>query len=119
MLAEDHGVKSRVHHGGASVDNSSVVQHSSGTVDRTPTNPASTGGSYVSCSFQGTSSFEEIVMMACRLSGDTSKTLAFRRMLPLSSWQLGEAAQRNSTRLSIKNGFLSVVKGRLINFKFL
>lgn len=50
---------------------------------------------------------KSIVMMACRLSGDTSKTLAFRRMLPLSSWQLGEAAQRNSTRLSIKNGFLS------------
>lgn len=62
---------------------------------------------------------KSIVMMACRLSGHTSKTLAFRRMLPLSSWQLGEAAQRNSTRLSIKNGFLSVVKGRLINFKFL
>lgn len=49
-----------MHHGGASVDNSSVVQHSSGTVDRTPTNPASTGGFYVSCSFQGRSSFEEI-----------------------------------------------------------
>lgn len=30
---------------------------------------------------------ESIVMMACRLSGDTSKTLAFRRMLPLSSWR--------------------------------
>lgn len=47
VLAEDHGGKSRVHHGGASVDNSSVVQRSSGTVDRTPTNHASTGGSYV------------------------------------------------------------------------
>lgn len=54
MLAEDHGGKSRVHHGGASVDNSSVEQLSSGTVDRTPTNPASIGGSSVSCSFQGT-----------------------------------------------------------------
>lgn len=54
MLAEDHGGKSRVHHGGASVDNSSVEQLSSGTVDRTPTNPASIRGSSVSCSFQGT-----------------------------------------------------------------
>lgn len=54
-----------------------------------------------------------IVMMACRLSGDTSKTLAFRRILPISSSQLREAVQRSSTRLSIKNGFLSVVKGKL------
>jgi hypothetical protein len=62
---------------------------------------------------------KSIVMMACRLSGDISKTRAFRQMLPISSWHLGEAVQRNSTRLSIKDGFLSVVKGKLISFKFL
>lgn len=106
MLAGDHEGKSRVHHGGASVDNSSVVQHSSGTVDRTPTNPASTGGSYVTCSFQEIHPLRNsIVMMACPLSGDTSKALAFRRMLPISSWQLCEAVQRKSTRLSIKMVF--------------
>lgn len=60
MLAEGHGRKSRIHHGGASLDDSSMVQQSSGTVDRTPTNLATTGGSTVSCTLQRMSSIEEI-----------------------------------------------------------
>lgn len=61
----------------------------------------------------------QMVMIACKLSGDPIEIEDFQLSLPLSSWPRGETQQNVSTRSIFRNGFSSVVNGRLIQFMFL
>lgn len=96
-----------------------MVQHSSGTVDRTPTNPALTGGSYVSCSFEGTSSFEDIHCDdGMSIVGGHFKNSGFSS----DSTDILFAAWRGSTKKQYKTfhkkWFSFCRDGKIINFKF-
>lgn len=59
----------------------------------------------------------KLTLVACRLSGDPCKADRFRQGLPTSSWRPGERALKNNTNTILTNGYISVVKGRLIHFK--
>ncbi|MCG7878915.1 MAG: hypothetical protein N0C90_21665, partial [Candidatus Thiodiazotropha endolucinida] len=56
-------------------------------------------------------------LMACLLSGDQSKVEMFLQKQPVSSWRRGDPEHKNSTRPTSRDGFATVVKGKLINFK--
>ena len=58
-----------------------------------------------------------LVMMACRVSGNSTEREDFRKMLPASSSLHGNLEQRSSTRHSIADGFISVARGRVIHFQ--
>ena len=58
-------------------------------------------------------------LVASRLSGNLWKTETFRRKLPISLLHPGNRRHENSTQFTLKNGFISVIKGRLIRFRLL
>lgn len=58
-------------------------------------------------------------LMICHVSGNSLLTEEFRQKLPASCYALGEKALKNSTKYLSKSGFLTVVKGKLVKFKFL
>ena len=60
---------------------------------------------------------DKMVLMACRLSGEPLKTETYQRGLPTSSWRLGDLEQKSNTRPTLKSGFHTVIKGKLITFK--
>ena len=59
----------------------------------------------------------KLQLMACRLSGDRSKTETFRSRQPIFCSRLGAKEHKNSMSHTLKSGFHSVVKNRLIQFK--
>lgn len=58
-------------------------------------------------------------LMVCRLSGNCSKVDRFHQSLPTSSWHRGDIPPKNNIHRISTNGWNSVVKGKLINFKLL
>ena len=60
---------------------------------------------------------KKLTLMACRLSGKPSQAERFLKKQPISLWPLGDMAHKSSTQPTSKNGFTTVVKGKLINFK--
>ena len=58
----------------------------------------------------------QIRLMACRISGQITKTKEFQKKQPKSYLHLGEEVQRNSMHITSVDGFVSVTKGRLIRF---
>ena len=59
----------------------------------------------------------KMVLMACRLSGEPSRTEMYQNGLPISSWPLGDLELKSNTRPTSKSGFRTVIKGKLIIFK--
>jgi len=59
---------------------------------------------------------KKMVLMACRLSGNPLKHKEFLRRLETSSYDLGGKEHKNSTRLTLRGGFLSAVNNKLITF---
>lgn len=55
-------------------------------------------------------------LMACRLSGKVSKVDMYLQKQPISLCHLGDLGHRSSTQPTSKDGFSTVVKGRLIHF---
>lgn len=62
---------------------------------------------------------KKLFLMACRLSGKTYKTETFRQGLPESSWPHGGRELNDSITSIFENGFRTVIKNRLVVFKFL
>lgn len=60
---------------------------------------------------------QKLQLMACRLSGDHLKTETFRSKQPIFCSRLGAKEHKNSIPYTLKSGFHSVVKNRLIQFK--
>ena len=54
-------------------------------------------------------------LMVCPVSGNTLKQQDFQQKLPVSSCPLGELVQRNSTTLTLENGWSFVIKRKLIS----
>ncbi|KAK3101647.1 hypothetical protein FSP39_005170 [Pinctada imbricata] len=57
-----------------------------------------------------------LTLMACRVSGVSCRNEEFLQRQPLSSWHLGAQGPKNNMIHSIKGGFSTVIKGRLIHF---
>ena len=60
-----------------------------------------------------------IVLMACRLSGSTTRARSFQSKLPASSWNLGEMPPNVNIKAILRNGFYTAVNGRWITFRHL
>lgn len=58
-------------------------------------------------------------LMLCRISGDPTKSETYRKNLLTSSWRLGENPHRSNIPRTLTDGFRSVVKGKLIQFRLL
>lgn len=58
----------------------------------------------------------QLILVACRLSGNPLKIEAFQQTQPVSSWPLGNIQHRSNTRSILESGFASVVKNRSIQF---
>lgn len=56
-------------------------------------------------------------LMVCRLSGASYKSEEFQKSLQISSWHPGDQGLRNNINHISGNGFFSVIKDRVINFK--
>ena len=63
--------------------------------------------------------YKRLTLMVCRLSGKLYKVKAYQKELRPSLCLLGDMEPRNSTPCILKNGLTTVVKGRLVVFKFL
>jgi ribonuclease HI len=63
--------------------------------------------------------YRTLTLMACRLSGKHSSSKIFRRELPISYYNYGEIQQKSNTQHIFKNGFATVMNGKLIQFIFL
>lgn len=59
---------------------------------------------------------DSLVLMACRLSGCSSKNEEFLAKQPPSYWHHGSPEPRNNIKRFIRDGFSTVVKNRLIHF---
>jgi hypothetical protein len=57
----------------------------------------------------------QLNLIACRLSGQIWKTKEFQIKLPKSYWLLGEAVRKNNILHTPSDGFIVVVKDRLIH----
>ena len=57
---------------------------------------------------------KDLCLMACLLSGKASKTEDFQKTLPISCAPLGDQIHLNSTLSILKNGLISVMKGKSI-----
>ena len=60
---------------------------------------------------------KKMTLMACRLSGKLSRVEKFLKEQPTSLWPLGDMGHRSNTQPTLKDGFSTVIKGKLINFK--
>lgn len=58
-------------------------------------------------------------LMVCRISGETTKSKEFLETQPIYYSHHGESELKNSTVDTLRNGFCTVVKNKLIKFKFL
>ena len=56
-------------------------------------------------------------LMACQVSGDTTKCRAFLNTLPTYLSTHGDLPLRNSTQFILRNGLHSVVQGKLLHFR--
>ena len=61
--------------------------------------------------------FPKLILMACRLSGNLSKIKTFQQGLPSSYLIPGDTQQKCNTKSILRNGFYSVVQGKLIQFR--
>ena len=61
----------------------------------------------------------KLKLVASRLSGKLYKTEKFHKELPMLSSHHGNPQHKNNTQFMSKNGFFSVVKDKLIQFKLL
>ena len=61
----------------------------------------------------------KLQLMACRLSGDPLKAEEFRKSLPVSLWRHGESLPQSNIPPTSTNGWHSVIKGKLVHFKYL
>ncbi|XP_062576222.1 uncharacterized protein LOC134238115 [Saccostrea cucullata] len=59
---------------------------------------------------------DSLVLMACRLSGCSTKNEEFLIKQPRSFWHHGSREPRNNIKHFIRDGFSTVVKNRLIHF---
>ena len=62
---------------------------------------------------------DSLILMACHVSGNSSDNKAFLNQQPIFSCPHGNWELKNSTHLALRNGFDTVVKGRLIQFNLL
>ena len=60
---------------------------------------------------------KKMTLMACRLSGKPSRVEIFLKEQQISLWPLGDVAHKSNTQPTLKDGFSTVIKGKLINFK--
>ena len=58
----------------------------------------------------------KLQLMACRLSGNPSRSAAFRRGLPTSYSRLGEQGRKNNIKSTFRNGCHTVTDGKWIFF---
>lgn len=58
-------------------------------------------------------------LVASRLSGNPLKIETFQKKLPISCLHHGNHPHRSSTQFTLENGFHSVIKGKLVQFKLL
>ena len=58
----------------------------------------------------------QLMLVACRLSGNPLKTEEFQRNQPISLWRPGKNQQKSNMRSILENGFCSVVKNRSVQF---
>ena len=60
-----------------------------------------------------------LTLIACRLSGNPLKTKTFQKNLLTLSCNPGDKVLRSSMLPSLKDGYFSVVKGKVMPFKYL
>ena len=60
---------------------------------------------------------KKTILIACRLSGNCSKTKEFQRIVLKSSWPHGESVPENNTRRTLKDGFYFVINNKKIPFR--
>lgn len=58
-------------------------------------------------------------LVACRLSGNPLKTEKYQKSLPKLSCRLGSKALKSSIQFTSKNGFTSVIKDRVVQFRLI
>ncbi len=56
----------------------------------------------------------KLMLMTCKISGDTSLTAAFLNQLPTSLCAHGDQVRKNSTMFTSASGLTSAFKGKLI-----
>ena len=59
---------------------------------------------------------KKLNLLACHLCGESTRTKAFLKKQPILSYNPGASLPRSSTMYTSRNGFSSVLKGRLIQF---
>lgn len=62
---------------------------------------------------------QKMVMIACKVSGDSTDSKAFLDKLPMFSCPHGESRPNVSTKCILKNGYSTVVSRKSIKFQFL
>lgn len=62
---------------------------------------------------------DSLILLACLVSGDSSDNKAFLDQQPEFSCLPGNQVLRSNTHLALRNGFNTVVKGKLIQFNLL
>ena len=62
---------------------------------------------------------EKLTLIACRLSGDPYRTKMFIQNLSILSCVHGEVVPKNNMLATLKSGQYSVIKGKLLPFKYL
>ena len=62
---------------------------------------------------------KKLILMACRLSGKHYRNVKYLQGLPTLSWPHGGQELKNSITCIYESGFSTVVKGKLVVFKFL
>lgn len=60
---------------------------------------------------------QKLTLMACRISGKPLEVERFLNAQQTSSWPLGDLGLKSNTQPTLRNGFSTVIKGKLINFK--
>ena len=58
----------------------------------------------------------QMTLIACRISGNRTKTEDFQKKLQASSWLLGDKVRKNSMLPIFEDGYVSVVRGKLVRF---
>ncbi|XP_060552708.1 uncharacterized protein LOC132713987 [Ruditapes philippinarum] len=106
--------------GGTSLDNTVLVSSSNAVVNRsTLCFESDYRHTYLSNTKKVHPLVGHLHLMVCRLSGNCSKVDRFHQSLPTSSWHRGDIPPKNNIHRISTNGWNSVVKGKLINFKLL
>ena len=103
----------RVFDSGTVVANPVLVSSAHGLVDKNPVDSTARD------SREKHPLHKKLILIACRLSGKTWKCKKYRESLQISSWLPGDQGQNNNTQATYENEFCLLIKGRLVQYKFL